>query len=366
MKSKTKIIAVIVALLCAALIIGLVLFKSKQKNQDVIEIGVISPLTGPIATNGNAFLKGLEMGVADANQKEGVRLKLVVEDDHSNTKDAHSAYRKLKGQGIKYFAAFGGQFIAAFAAETNDSDEVLFAAAAPNSNLLKMTNRCFRISPTVDMMTDKICEYIELGGDRYDSIGVVYMQYEAYSMYYENIVPKLENAGKTVAFIEGYDPSNRDFKSIVNKIANTPIDILYTAGAGESSSLLTRQLFNNPQTERIPVIGDMNFSNPDNLKIIGQVKAPICAVDNYMDSTFSIAFKEEFGRYGDSFALWGYMIASMLKQALDEIGDSFSTNDVFDFIRSHTFETAGGAISFDSQTMEPSLQLIFKETLPNE
>ena len=364
MKSNSKLITIIVAILCAALIVGLLLFNGKKQNQDVVEIGVIAPLTGQIASIGNTFLKGLEMGVEEANLKEGVQLKLIVEDCRSNPRDAHSAYRKLKGQGIKYYAAFGGQFVAGFASETNNSDEILFASATPNSTLLNMTNRCFRIFPTVDMVTDKICEYIDT--NNYNRIAIAYMQFEAYSMYYESILAKLQKAGKEVVFTEGYDPSNRDFKSIVNKIGEVQADILYTAAAGESSSLLTRQVFNNPKTMKIPVIGDMNFSNSDNLQIIGSIKAPICAVDNYMDSAFAEAFKEKYKENADSYALYGYMIATIIKQAVDNTGKDCSTDDVFNYIHTHSFETAGGVISFDAETNEPNLKLIFKEMLPNE
>ena len=361
---KSKIIITIVVILSATLIVCLVLSNGKKRNQDAVEIGVIAPLTGQIASIGNTFLKGLEMGVEDANLKGGVQLKLIVEDCHSNPKDAHSAYRKLKGQGTKYYAAFGGQFVAGFASETNNSDEILFASATPNSTLLNMTNRCFRIFPTVEMVTDKICEYID--SCNYNKVAIAYMQFEAYSMYYESLLTKLQKEGKEIVFTEGYDPSNRDFKNIVNKIAEVQADILYTAAAGESSSLLTRQVFSNPKTMRIPVIGDMNFSNSDNLHVIGSVKAPICAVDNYMDAAFATAFKEKYKENADSYALYGYMIATIIKQTLDEMGKGYTTDDVFKYIHTHAFETAGGVISFDAETNEPNLKLIFKETLPNE
>lgn len=341
--------------------------NSKQGDKNVVEIGAIVPLTGQIATNGNAFLKGLEMGVADANLAGGVQLKLAVEDCHSNTKDAHSAYRKLKGQGAKIFTAFGGQFVASFISETNNTNEMLFAVASPNSALLKQTNRCFSASPTIDIITDKMCEYIVSKGNRYNNIGIVYMQFEVYSLYKESIVPKLRENNKNIAFIEAYDPSARDFKGIVNKLADNPVDILIVAGAGESSSLFTRQLFSNPKTDRIPVVGDMNFSNPDNLKVIGSVKAPVCAVDNYMDSTFAAAFRKKYGKEADSFALYGYMVASIIKQAIDAMeDDDYSLDDIYRYVHTHSFETAGGAISFDPETNEPNLQMIYKITYPNE
>lgn len=336
----------------------------KNKDSNTIEIGVIAPLTGQIASNGNSFLNGLEMGIADANSKGGIQMRIVVEDCHSNTKDANNAYRKLKGRKIKYFVGFGGQFVAGFAAETNNTDEVLFAVAAPNKSILKMTNRCFGVSPTVDAMTDKICEYID--SLNYNRIGIVYMQFEVYLLYYESIIQKLQDKGKEIVFAESYDPSTRDFKGIISKLSNTGVDILYTAGAGESSSLLTRQLFSNPKTEKIPVIGDMNFSNSDNLEMIGTKKAPICAVDNYMDSSFASTFKQRNGKNADSFALYGYLVASILKQSIDSMDKDYTTDDVFKYIHMNSFDTVGGPVSFDSVTNEPILQLIFKETTPNE
>ena len=114
------------------------------------------------------------------------------------------------------------------------------------------------------------------------------------------------------------------------------------------------------------MVGDMNFSNPDNLRNIGQIKAPICAVDNYMDSDFAEAYKKKYGLNADSFSLWGYIISSLMKQALDNMGDKYTTDDIYKYIRTHTFETVGGAVSFDPKTAEPNIQLIFKETYPNE
>jgi ABC-type branched-subunit amino acid transport system substrate-binding protein len=176
----------------------------------------------------------------------------------------------------------------------------------------------------------------------------------------------LKNEGKEVSYLEGYDPSTRDFKGIVSKIADVPLDILFTASAGETSALFTRQLFSNPKTNNIPVIGDINFANPDILQIIGPITAPICAVDNYMNPAFEIAFREKYGHSADALSLYGYMTISILKQALDEMNNDYTTDDVYNYIRANTFETNGGTFFYDSITIEPNLNLIFKETLPNE
>ena len=348
-------------IVCLTLII---LSSCTQKKDSVIEIGAIVPLTGTVATNGDLFKKGLDMGVEEVNAKGGIQLKVYMEDCKSTAKDAHTAYKKLSSQGIKYYIGLGGQFIPGFASETKDSDKILFASAAPNSNLLQLTNRCFRLFPTVDMVTDKVRDYVIDNG--FKNVAIVYMQYEAYSMYYEAAKNKLIAADANVVFTEGYDPSTKDFKGIVSKMASIGIDIVYTCGGGESSALFTRQLFSNPKTASIPIIGDMNFSNPENLAIIGDIKAPIGAIDNYMSESFAESFFEKYNQHANSFALYGYMIPFIMDEAVSSMPKDYSTNDVFEFIRTHSFKTEGGMISFDTETMEPNLELVVKKTLPNE
>lgn len=335
-----------------------------QKNDNVVIMGAIVPLTGTVATNGDIFKKGLEMGVEEVNSEGGIQLMINFEDCKSTAKDAQSAYKKLSGQGIQYYIGLGGQFIPGFASETNNSDKILFASAAPNSNLLQLTNRCFRLFPTVDMVTDKVTQFVV--ENNYNNVAIVYMQYEAYSMYFQAAKEKLIAAGKNVVFIEGYDPATKDFKGVVSKMASLDIDIVYTCGGGESSALFTRQLFSNPMTSGIPIIGDMNFSNPENLAIIGDIKSPIGAIDNYISEDFSKAFFTRYNQHANSFALYGYIIPFVMKETLSALPKNFSSHDVFEYIRTHTFETAGGSISFDSKTMEPHLNLVVNMISPNK
>ena len=136
---------ILVVLLTAVLLFGC----QNQKDDNVVKVGVITPLTGFSASNGVMFQQGLMMAVDEINSEGGIlTFDVQYEDSKSTAKDAHTAYRKLASEGVKYYAALGGQFILSFAPETKNSDKILFATAAPNSNLLTLTNRCFRLFPT--------------------------------------------------------------------------------------------------------------------------------------------------------------------------------------------------------------------------
>lgn len=337
----------------------------RQKKANEIEIGAIVPLTGYSAITGERFLKGLEMAVEDINREElPFSFLIKVEDSKSTGKDAHTAYRKLSGSGIKYFAAFGGQFIMGFAAETNNSDKILFASAAPNTNLLNLTNRCFRIYPTIDMLTEEVKNQIIQRG--YRKIAVINAQNEAYSMCAESIIKKLMSLGIDVVMTESYEPTCQDFKNIVNKVANQDIDFIFSAGLGESSALLTKQLYSNPKTMNIPIIGDTNYSNSENLAIIGDIKSPIYVVDSPIDSSFVQRFYDKYGQYPNALSAYGYSVPCLIKDAVLELGVDCSADMVYEYIKNHHFDTVAGPIAFDSTTSEPILSLVTNSFLPKQ
>lgn len=347
-----KLFFILIATIC--------LFSScNQKKSTAVEIGAIVPLTGFSASNGVMFQQGLQLAADEINSENGeITFAIQFEDSKSTAKDAHNAYRKLASQGIKYYAGLGGQFILGFAPDTKNSDKILFATAAPNSNLLTLTNRCFRLFPTIEMVTDRVRDYIV--DKDYKRIAIVYMQIEAYSMYNESIQRKLAEIGREVVFVESYSPDTRDFKNIVNKLSAQHPDFVYAAGAGESAALFTKQLFSNPKTRLLPVIGDMNFSNPENLAIIGDITAPISVVDNYMSPEFESNFKKAYDQTPTAYSVYGYIIPYLLKSAIDELGMDCSSNDVYDYIHDHPINTAAGEISFNAETSEPNLDLIVK------
>lgn len=353
-------------LVCCVLLIAYLVFKKESNsgsNSNEIKIGAIVPLTGSSALNGSMFKQGLEMAVNEINQSGGeISFTIVLEDSKSSPKDSYMAYKKLGATGIKYYAAFGGQFILSFAPDTKNTDNILFASAAPNSNLLQLTNRCFRLFPTVDMVTDKVRDYIVK--NNYSRIAIVYMQNEAYSMYYNSLLNKLQEIGKDVVFVESYEPNCRDFKNIVSKMSSLQIDFLYSAGAGEGSALLTKQLYNNPSTEKIPVMGDMNFSNPDNLQIIGDIKSPIYTIENFITEDFYKNYQKNYNQSANGFSVYGYIIPYMLKEAILALGENATSNKVFDYIKTTEFNTSAGKVSFDKETGEPNLDIIVKTTYP--
>lgn len=328
----------------------------KKKDDGTIKVGAIIPMTGYAAFNGQTCKEGLELALSEIDSmKIAYKFSFAYEDSKSSAKDGQMAYKKLRSAGINYFVGFGGQFLLGFAPETNNMDVVLFAEGTPNMNILSMTNRCFRVYPNVEMVTDKICDFF--AENSINNAGVVYLQNEAYSMYGSSFKKKFEAQGGNVSLFEGYDPSERDFKNIVNKAIGKGIQCIYVAGAGESTALFTRQLFTNPQTSSIAVIGDMSLSTSSNLNVIGEIKAPLYIVDNYMTPDFVQKYQKVYGKTPNAFSVFAYATPYIMLEAFKATGTT-DAKAVYDYIRKTEFTTAAGKISFDIETCEPHLEMI--------
>jgi len=91
---KTKIIA----LLLSAVMLMSLFAACGKKSSDTIKIGVIAPLTGPVAVYGIAVKEAVELYAKKFNDAGGVggkKIELIVYDDKHDPTEAMNAYNKL-------------------------------------------------------------------------------------------------------------------------------------------------------------------------------------------------------------------------------------------------------------------------------
>ena len=334
----------------------LLLFSSCQQKKDIIEIGAIIPLTGWAAFTGQTCKEGLDLAIQDINNEQtDYTFKVIYEDCKSSPKDALMAYKKLRSSGIEYFVGFGGQFLLSYTPETKGKDVVLFAEGAANMNLLDLSDKCFRLFPNADMMTDKVVSFYREKGIK--KAAVVYLQNDAYSLYANFFRQKYESESTSITFFEGYDPNSRDFKDIVNKLVGKEVECLYLAGAGESTALFLHQLYSNPKTSNIPVVGDMSLYISSNLELIGEIKAPIYIMDSYITSEFNAKFQNAYGTHPNAYGAYAYATPYILLDAFKALNGEIDPNQVCEYIKEAEFKTVVGNVRFDKESREPILIL---------
>lgn len=71
---------------------GLLVLGCSGKSEDVIKVGSIGPLSGPVAVYGVECKNGIELAVEEINAAGGVNgklLKVVAEDDEGNPEKSY-------------------------------------------------------------------------------------------------------------------------------------------------------------------------------------------------------------------------------------------------------------------------------------
>lgn len=339
------------------LVLSLVFVGCKQKESDVIKIGAILPLTGYAASDGQICKEGLELAIHEINnQQSKYTFKVIYEDNKSTPKDGLMAFKKLKSNGVHYFVGFGGQFLLSFIPETKNQDLILFANGAPNREILSLSNRCFRIYPNAEIVTKKKMSFFK--EKEIKNVGIIYLQNETFSRYAKVFQEEFQKESGTISLMEGFDPDCRDFKNIINKIREEELECVYISGAGEGVGVFIHQLFSNPRTEHIPVVGEMSLATSTNIELIGEIKAPIYVIDNYMSPEFVETYSKTYKRSPNAYAVYAYVIPYLLYDSFEHNNGITSPEVIYDYINNNNFNTAAGTLSFDSNTREPNLEMI--------
>lgn len=329
-----------------------------KKGGNVIRIGAILPLTGYAATNGEMAQNALFLAVDSLNKIQSkYQYEIIYEDSKSLPKDAAICYNKLHMQGTKFLIGFGGATLYSFMPQTNNQEEILFATAAPNNDLLDYSNRCLRIYPDIEIVTNSLLEFV--ADNNYKRLAIIYIQNEVYSQYAQSFRNKLEENNIDLVYFEGYDPTTADFKNVISKLSSCDMDCIYLASTGSSTGIIIKQIYQNPNiSHTIPLIGDISLANSENLKLIGELQSPVFIVNADISSDFISLYHNRFGETPNAFAAYSYSIPFMINEVLSCVDDiELSVSDIYTRFLNTSFDTVVGDVSFDKNTREPQLSL---------
>lgn len=342
------------------LLLGLIAFQAcKPKSENVVNIGAILPLTGYAATNGQMSQRAIDLAIDSLNHTSKIKYKVIYEDSKSLPKDAATCYKKLHAQGVKYLIGFGGATLYSFIPETNNKEELLFATATPNVGIKELSNRCLRVYPNVPMVTGRILDYVQENG--YKNVALLYIQNEVYAGYASTFKKQIEEAGQSLCFYEGYDPSTTDYKNIINKLLASKPDCIYLASTGESTGVVIRQIFTDGRLGNIPIVGDISLANSENVALIGEIKTPVYIVNGPISDDFKQLFQAKYGSTPNAFAAYSFAIPFMIDEAIRALGINAAIEDINTHIINSEYNTVIGSIAFEPMTREPRLELVMEQ-----
>ncbi|MBI4592580.1 MAG: ABC transporter substrate-binding protein, partial [Candidatus Rokubacteria bacterium] len=210
-----------------------------------VKIGVIQPLSGPVAASGNYVRMGAEIGRDWLNAKGGVlgrKVELVIEDNKSDPKEAASAAEKLivRDRVPAIMGAWGSSMTLAAMPKLEEYGVPMVVETSSAASVTKRGNPwIFRISPPSEMEA--------LGLERYlPKLGVKKADFLAVNTDWGRgsigaFGDMLKKKGAQIGAAEFMDQSATDMNAQITKIKGTGGDTLFLTTAVEQITLVLKQ-----------------------------------------------------------------------------------------------------------------------------
>lgn len=234
--------------------------KKVIEESKTVKIGAILPLSGDLAQYGRSGKEGLTIALDEfkENNKE-VICNMVIEDDKADVKVALSAINKLvSNDNVKIVVgAMASGVTLGIAPMINEKKIILIAPTSTASDVTNAGDYIFRVCVSDAFEGKSMADYISKKFPK-AKIGVIYINNDYGIGLKNNFVESANAMGLNIAIDNGYNPTQKDFKTIINKLKNEKIDLLYIVAQKEQINFFTqcKELNYKPQFTGSTMIED--------------------------------------------------------------------------------------------------------------
>jgi branched-chain amino acid transport system substrate-binding protein len=290
MKSLRLVVAVAVSLAAAPFAIA----------QETVRIGVVQPMTGPVAYDGNIYVNTVKMLADDMNAKGGVlgkKIELVIEDGACNPAQSVNAAEKLvvRDKVVGLLGAFCSTSTAAVMEVAKKHKVPLITGISTAAQLTEQGNAYFfRAVATTPMLGNafgpvlpkalkaKRFAFLTLNDDWGRSMQASY--------------PKaIESGGGQIVANEFFQQSDLQFLSQITKVKAANPDAIVLAANTQQAVALSKQIRELGVT--VPLVGEGAWSSDSYIKLAGPAAEGVYGLVEYVytiKSPVNEAFVKEF------------------------------------------------------------------------
>jgi branched-chain amino acid transport system substrate-binding protein len=240
---------------------------------DTVKIGLMAPLTGSWASEGQEMKKHVELLAEQLNTKGGLlgkQVEVVVEDDGGDPRTASLAAQRLVTKGV--VAAIGTYGSAVTEASQNIFDEAKIIQVANGSTAVRLTEKglkyFFRTAPRDDEQGHVAAATIEK--TKAKKVAILHDN-SAYAKGLADEINALVKDKLKVVFFDALTPKEQDYSAILTKLKASGPELVFFTGYYPESGLLLKQKKQMGWT--VPFMGGDAQNNPDLVKIAGKESA---------------------------------------------------------------------------------------------
>lgn len=336
------------------LIAILVMAGCQMGESETVEIAVLCPLSGDVATFGESYRNGALMAIEEA-QEAGMDVEAIIEDTRCDAQEAANAANKVifedEVQFIVGAVCSSASIPISEIAEANQVLQISGASTNPavtinedGSNKEYVFRACFLDPFQGRVMATFAREEVgaETAAVLYD-VGNDYVQGLA-----EFFEASFEELGGTVEVSEAYTRDDTDFSAVLGRVGAADVDVLFLPDYYAKNNLIAAQV--QERGLDVTLLGGDGWDSPElefGLFEGGYHSNHYSPADTRsVVQDFVAAYEEEHGAVPDALATLGYDATKILLQAIEE-ADSNDPSDVKDAMAAIEYEGVSGEITFD-------------------
>lgn len=319
-----------------------------------ITIGLIAPLTGPVAAYGDQVRQGAEAAVAEINKNGGIlgeQVVLKLADDAGEPKQGVSAANQLVGEGIRFVVGPVTSGVAIPASDVLAENGVLMVtptATAPDLTARGLTN-VFRTCGRDDQQASVAADYV-LKTMKDKKIAIVHDK-GAYGKGLADAFKAGINAGGVNEILyESVTPGEKDLSALITRLKSEGAEVVYFGGYHPEAGLLARQL--HDMSVNAVIIGGDGLSNSELWAIANEAAKgttftnAIDALKN-PDSAKAVEVLKAASIPPEAFTLNAYAAVEVLKAGIEKAGSAEDSAAVATALKSgEPIATAIGKLTY--------------------
>lgn len=343
---------------------------------DVVKLGVMAPLTGPNASDGQEFVRGVQWAVDEANAKGGIAghtFEIVVADvkDHSAANVTSAAERLLGTDGVEAILTGYASFTM-FEVDLMAEADMPYLAAGPSPGFAAIVRPdpdyywcCWSYTADFKGYETELLPTVEgLAADgkitlRNRKVAIISSD-NAYSKTISEGMKAVFTKGGWTITVDELVPFGEvsDWRSTLAKVRQDPPDLVvntdYLPG---NAALFVKQFLENP-TDSV-VFLQYAPSVPEFVKLTGDTSTGILynLIGGPLDSPkwprapkLLQAFKDKYGVDSGTYGVGLYEMTNMYFAALEQVGDPTKRKEIGLALGQMQVETVAGNIAFDPAT----------------
>ncbi len=237
---------------------------------DTLKIGLMAPMTGSWASEGQEMKQILDLLAKELNGKGGLlgkQVEVVAEDDAGDPRTASLAAQRLATQGVVAVVGTYGSSITEASQTIYDEGEIL--QIANGSTAVRLTEKglryFFRTCPRDDEQGRVAAQTLQKMGLK--KVALLHDNTSYSKGLAEEAKALLAKAGTEVVFFDALTPGERDYTAILTKLKAAGPEGVFFTGYYPEAGLLLRQ--KKEMNWAVPFLGGDATNNPDLVKIAG-------------------------------------------------------------------------------------------------